>query len=83
MEKDRAHDLAGSFGEAVDKATKSFFEKADDAAENFGMWNMDNGNLVIGVFVAVTLTLFVFGIWKAVNCRRNHKTEDKPKKNSE
>ena len=83
MEEDRAHDAAEDVREAVHVAAKSFFEKADDAAENFGMWNMDNGNLVIGVLVAVTLTLFVFGIWKAVTYRRNQKNEDKLKKSSE
>ena len=81
MENDGAHDPAGSFGEAVNEAAKSFFEKADDAAENFGMWNMDNGDLVIGVFVAVTLTVFVFGVWKAVNYKRNQKKQRKTEEN--
>ena len=75
-------DAAENIEEALNEASKNLKEAAreqwgnitQETVENIGGAGEDNGNLIFGVFVAVSSTLFVYGICKAVNC---FKTEEK------
>ena len=58
---ERAHEAAESIGEAVKEAARNLNEEPPEQWE-------ENGNLIVGVFVA---TLFVYGICKAVNYFKN------------